>query len=130
MAPLRRLRRLLRGHPHANSTSYTLTPGDDGRRSHSAVTASNAGGSVEADSQPTAAVIDPQPSFPIRAAFYYPWFPEAWNQQGLDPFTHYNPSLGFYDSIATDVIAQHIQSMEYGNIAGRNRLLVGSGNAD
>jgi len=102
--------------PDATSTSYKLTPGDDGSTISLAVTASNAGGSVEADSQPTAAVIDPQPSFPIRADFYYPWFPEAWTQQGLDPFTHYNPSLGFYDSIATDVIAQHIQSMEYGNI--------------
>jgi hypothetical protein len=102
--------------PDATSTSYTLTPADDGSTISLAVTASNAGGSVEADSRPTAAVIDPQPSFPIRAAFYYPWFPEAWNQQGLNPFTHYTPSLGFYDSSATDVIEQHIQSMEYGNI--------------
>lgn len=100
----------------ANSTTYTLTPADDRTTIVLRVTASNVGGSVTADSQPTAAVSDPQPSFPIRAAFYYPWFPEAWNQQGLDPFTHYNPSLGFYDSSATDVIEQHIQSMEYGNI--------------
>ena len=28
-----------------------------------------------------------QPGFPIRAAFYYPWFPEAWRQSGLSPFT-------------------------------------------
>jgi hypothetical protein len=100
----------------ATSTTYTLIPADDGTTIVLRVTASNAGGSVAADSQPTAAVIDPQPSFPIRAAFYYPWFPEAWNQQGLDPFTHYNPSLGFYDSSATDVIEQHIQAMEYANI--------------
>ena len=26
---------------------------------------------------------DVQPSFPIRGAFYYPWFPEAWNQGGV-----------------------------------------------
>ena len=32
---------------------------------------------------------DTQPAFPIRAAFYYPWFPEAWNQQGFNPFTNY-----------------------------------------
>ena len=100
----------------ANSTSYTLTPADDGATIVVRVTAANAGGSLAADSEPTAAVVDPQPGFPIRAAFYYPWFPEAWNQQGLDPFTHYNPSLGFYDSSATDVIEQHIRSLEYGNV--------------
>lgn len=100
----------------ANSTSYTLTPADDGATIVVRVTATNAGGSATADSKPTAAVVDPQPGFPIRAAFYYPWFPEAWNQQGLDPFTHYNPSLGFYDSSATDVIEQHIQALEYGNV--------------
>src|SRR6185295_17738033 len=25
-----------------------------------------------------------QPRFPIRAAFYYPWFPEAWRQRGIE----------------------------------------------
>jgi hypothetical protein len=56
------------------------------------------------------------PTFPIRAAFYYQWFPEGWNQQGLDPFTHYHPTLGFYDSSNTAVIASHIKAMLYGNI--------------
>src|SRR5436190_17977755 len=31
---------------------------------------------------------DAQPPFPVRAAFVYPWFPEAWNQSGMNPFTH------------------------------------------
>ena len=47
----------------------------------------------------------PQPTFPIRAAFYYPWFPEAWNQQGFNPFTNYTPTLGFYDSSSSSTIA-------------------------
>src|SRR5215211_5355448 len=51
-------------------------------------------------------VQDSQPSFPIRAAFYYPWFPEAWKQQGFDPFTNYNPSPGFYDGGSQSVIKQ------------------------
>ena len=38
---------------------------------------------------------DSQPSFPIRAAFYYPWFPQAWNQQGFNPFTNYTPISRF-----------------------------------
>jgi hypothetical protein len=60
--------------------------------------------------------VDTQPSFPIRAAFYYPWFPEAWNQQGFNPFTNYNPSLGFYDGSNSTVIRQQITAMQYGGI--------------
>jgi len=56
---------------------------------------------------------DPQPTFPIHAAFYYPWFPEAWNQQGFNPFTNYTPSLGFYDSSSTSTISTHIAQMRY-----------------
>ena len=59
---------------------------------------------------------DVQPGFPIRAVFYYPWFPEAWNQQGYNPFTNYTPSLGFYDSSSVSVIHNHISAMTYGNI--------------
>jgi len=55
-------------------------------------------------------------SFPIRAAFYYPWFPEAWNQQGMNPFTHYQPGLGFYSQDDLSVIRQHITEMQYGKI--------------
>jgi hypothetical protein len=59
---------------------------------------------------------DFQPGFPIRAVFYYPWFPEAWNQQGYNPFTNYTPSLGYYDSSSVPVIQNHISAMTYGNI--------------
>jgi len=63
------------------------------------------------------AVPETQPSFPIRAAFYYPWYPEAWTQNGIYPFTRYTPSLGFYDSSATSVIQRHVAAMQYANIA-------------
>jgi hypothetical protein len=58
---------------------------------------------------------DYQPSFPIRAAFYYPWFPDAWKQQGFNPFTNYNPSLGLYDA-SQAVTKRHIAAMRYGGI--------------
>ena len=74
---------------------------------------SNFATTILADAAPVQA--DTQPSFPIRAAFYYPWFPEAWNQQGFNPFTNYNPSLGFYDASQT-VTRQHIAAMQYGGI--------------
>ncbi|MGZ6269214.1 MAG: hypothetical protein ACXWMU_01430 [Candidatus Limnocylindrales bacterium] len=63
---------------------------------------------------PPPPVGDIQPSFPIRAAFYYPWFPETWGQVGVDPFTNYHPSLGFYDTLS--VVHQHIAAMQYGGI--------------
>ncbi len=53
----------------------------------------------------------------MRAGFYYPWFPEAWNQGGINPFTRYQPSLGFYDGSANSVIQNHIAAMQYGNMS-------------
>ncbi len=57
-----------------------------------------------------------QPTFPIRAAFYYPWFPEAWTQQGIYPYTNYTPKLGFYSNTDQDILKQHIAMLQYGNI--------------
>jgi len=102
--------------------------------------------SAEADSTPPRIVDGGQPSFPIRAAFYYQWFPEGWRQGGVFPFTAYTPSLGLYDSGAAATIKSHIESMRFGNIAaaivswwGPNEkaeqsrvpaLLAGAGEAD
>ncbi len=55
-------------------------------------------------------------ALPIRAAFYYPWFPEAWSQQGVHPFTRYHPGAGFYDSSDPSVIQRQINAMQYGGI--------------
>jgi hypothetical protein len=52
----------------------------------------------------------------IRAAFYYPWFPEGWTQDGVFPFTAYHPSLGYYGSSDRSVVQRHIAAMQYGNI--------------
>jgi hypothetical protein len=57
--------------------------------------------------------VDTQPTFPIRAAFYYPWFPEAWNQNGINPYTRYTPTLGYYDSSSPSVLANHLDAMTY-----------------
>jgi hypothetical protein len=58
----------------------------------------------------------PTSASPIRAAFYYPWFPEAWAQQGQNPFTNYLPVRGSY---STDVatVRQHIAEMQYADIS-------------
>jgi hypothetical protein len=57
----------------------------------------------------------PSLALPIRAAFYYPWFPEAWRQQGMDPFTRYKPLLGYYATDPTTV-GNQIAAMKYANI--------------
>jgi acid phosphatase type 7 len=64
----------------------------------------------------TPAASDIQPALPLRAAFYYPWFPEAWRQQGMYPYTNYHPSNGFYDLSDQAVIRQQIAAMQYGGI--------------
>ena len=58
---------------------------------------------------------DVQPSSPIRAAFYYPWFPDTWGSSS-DPFTNYHPSLGLYDSSDVALVNDHIAAMQYGGI--------------
>src|ERR1035437_8581215 len=50
---------------------------------------------------------------PIRAAFYYPWYPETWY-----PGIHYTPTLGApYNSSDPTVIASQIAAMQYANIS-------------
>lgn len=46
---------------------------------------------------------------PIRAGFYYPWYPESWI-----PGTHYTPTRGHYDTNA--VVAAHVQDMLYAGL--------------
>jgi hypothetical protein len=53
---------------------------------------------------------------PIRMAFYYPWFPEGWSHAGFSPYTHFTPSLGFYDAGDPAVIKTHIKAMRWGRI--------------
>jgi len=57
-----------------------------------------------------------EPSFPVRAAFYYPWFPQAWRQKGLEPFTHFTPSLGLYSSSDASVVRRHLADFTYAGI--------------
>ncbi len=69
-----------------------------------------------ATASPTATGLPPSLALPIRAAFYYPWFPEAWTQQGIYPYTRYTPTGGFYNGSDPAVIGRQIAAMQYGNI--------------
>lgn len=53
-------------------------------------------------------------TFPIRGAFYYPWYPSTWHVDGHR--AHYNTSLGMYSSGDPAVADAHIDAMDYGKI--------------
>ena len=102
----------------ANSNSATPTPASSSSTPTPAAPSPTPTTAPSPSPTPTpgAPVTGDSLSFPIRAAFYYPWFPEAWRQSGLYPFTHYHPSLGYYDTGDATVIRQHIAAMQYGGI--------------
>lgn len=52
--------------------------------------------------------------FPLRGAFYYSWYPQTWTVGGAHVF--YQPELGYYNSDNENVVAQHIEDMEYAKI--------------
>jgi len=55
-----------------------------------------------------------QPKLPLRAAFYYPWYPQTWTVGGQHP--HDTPSLGYYNSTSTATIRRHIRAMRWARI--------------
>lgn len=57
-------------------------------------------------------------TLPIRAAFHFPWYDEAWDQLGYTPFTRFTPSRGaYYDQRASDsaVLNDQLAQMAYAN---------------
>jgi hypothetical protein len=58
-----------------------------------------------------------QPSFPIRAAFYYAWYPEAWFRGAVYPYSRFHPSLAFYAANDAAVIRGQIDALRYAHFA-------------
>ena len=52
---------------------------------------------------------------PVRAAFYYPWYPENWGTAPAYPQSHYQPSLGYYQT-AEPVVEQQVAALQYGHL--------------
>ncbi|MGH7698348.1 MAG: hypothetical protein ACRENV_06690 [Candidatus Dormibacteria bacterium] len=51
-------------------------------------------------------------TLPLRAAFFYPWYPESWY-----PTSHFTPTLGApYNSSSPAVIANQLAAMQYAGI--------------
>ena len=53
-------------------------------------------------------------SFPVRGAFYYPWYPQTWTVNGFQ--AKYNAALGEYSSSDPRVAVSHIRAMDYAHI--------------
>jgi hypothetical protein len=57
-----------------------------------------------------------QPSFPIRAAFYYAWYPEAWSRRSIFPYSRFEPTLDFYDADDARVVRAHLDALRYAHL--------------
>jgi hypothetical protein len=57
---------------------------------------------------------EPTLHFPIRMAFYYPWFPQTWTVGGV--YTHFHPSLGYYSSDDATLQQAHIRALDYAGV--------------
>jgi hypothetical protein len=57
-----------------------------------------------------------QPSFPIRATFYYAWYPEAWFRDPLFPYSRFRPSLDYYSAADAPVVRSHTDALRYAHL--------------
>jgi hypothetical protein len=57
-----------------------------------------------------------QPGLPIRAAFYYAWYPEAWTRDGIFPYSIFHPSLGYYDADEATVVRSETEALLYAHL--------------
>jgi Glycosyl hydrolase family 99 len=57
-----------------------------------------------------------QPAFPIRAAFYYAWYPEAWWRDPVFPYSLFHPSLDYYSAADLGVVRDHTDALLYAHL--------------
>jgi hypothetical protein len=57
-----------------------------------------------------------RPAFPIRAAFYYAWYPEAWWRDPVFPYSRYHPSLDYYSAADAHVVRDHTDALLYAHL--------------
>lgn len=57
-----------------------------------------------------------QPAFPIRASFYYAWYPEAWSRGSIYPYTLFHPELGAYAAADASVERRQTDAMLFAHL--------------
>lgn len=68
-----------------------------------------------AEPSPTPITTLPSATLPLRAAFYYGWYPEGWPTTAAGD-TRFRPSAGRYDSSDAAILAAQVAAMRYGRI--------------
>ena len=58
-----------------------------------------------------------QPAFPIRAAFYYAWYPEEWWAGAFFPYSFYHPSLEYYSDADAQIVRDHTNALLYAHLS-------------
>ena len=99
-------------HPSGTATATTVQSAAATTTSAAAAaTASKASAKPPAVSS-TAADTIVNTAFPVRAAFYYPWYPENFLGNG----SHYTPSAGDYSVDDPSTVDRQIEDMQYGGL--------------
>lgn len=93
--------------PATSATAATATP--DASPGTSASASASAGASASPRRSATGIV---NSKIPVRAAFYYPWYPENFKA----PSGKYMPSAGYYNGDDRAVVARQIKDMQYGQL--------------
>jgi hypothetical protein len=57
-----------------------------------------------------------QPAFPIRATFYYAWYPEAWSRAAVFPYSRFQPTLDYYSADDAEIVREHLAALRYANL--------------
>ena len=57
-----------------------------------------------------------QPQLPITAAFFYPWYPSHWTENGSFPYTNFTPELGLYSSMDDAAISEQLSMAEQAHL--------------
>jgi hypothetical protein len=57
-----------------------------------------------------------QPAFPIHAAFFYAWYPEAWFRDLVFPYSLFHPSLDYYSAADARIVRTHTDAMRYAHL--------------
>ncbi|HEV3124814.1 MAG TPA: hypothetical protein VG266_09585 [Candidatus Dormibacteraeota bacterium] len=110
------------GGASSSPSSSTSSSPKASPRAGQPTTSSSSGGHPTSAGIPTAAPT-PHPistssslPLPIRAAFYYPWFPQTWGSPPNNAYTHYHPTLGYYSSADQATVQKHVAAMQYGHL--------------
>lgn len=125
---------------HARRDLFVRSWPDSGRHELRITVAGRAGGAIAVDSftvvgppdhplvqpgpgpspspypTPTPTPALPNATLPLRAAFYYGWYPEGWPASTGEPAASAHPSAGVYDSSDPAILAGQIAAMRYGGI--------------